>query len=353
MKIFYSEEHRKHDPPFEIFDGGIRVPYYENPDRMDRIVAALRAMDWAEFCEPADFGLDPILAVHDRDYVNFLASCWDEWLASDPEIAASPEGNAFLPATFALRRPARPTASLRGRGGYYMMDLSACIVKGTYRAALASANIALSAASSSSLISTSRNASLHHSSFALCRPPGHHAGRDYAAGYCFINNAAVAANWLSQKGRVAVLDVDYHAGNGTQDIFYERDDVLTISIHGDPDFEYPHYIGFADETGAGAGRGFHKNFPLPKDTDNAAYLAALDEALAMIRNFAPDYLVLSFGADAFDGDPLGLFRLTRDGFAEIGKRVSGLNLPTTIIMEGGYANEALGDNTAAFLENFK
>jgi acetoin utilization deacetylase AcuC-like enzyme len=345
MKIFYSEEHRRHYPSFEVFDGGIRVPYYENPDRMDRIVTALRNTDWAEFEEPQDFGLDPILAVHDRGYINFLASCWDEWLASDPEIAASPEGHAFLPATFALRRPARPTASLRGRGGYYMMDLSACIVEGTYRAAFASANCALSAASSSLI--------LHNSSFALCRPPGHHAGRDYAAGYCFINNAAVAANWLSQRGRVAVLDIDYHAGNGTQDIFYERNDVLTISIHGDPDFEYPHYIGFADETGAGAGLGFHRNFPLQKDTGNEEYLIALDEALEMIQNFAPDFLVLSFGTDTFDGDPLGMFRVTRAGFAEIGKRVSGLNLPTAIIMEGGYANDALGDNTIAFLENFK
>jgi acetoin utilization deacetylase AcuC-like enzyme len=345
MKVFYSEEHRKHSPPFEVFDGGIRVPYYENPDRMDRIVAALQKTDWAEFAEPDDFGLDPILAVHDCDYLNFLASCWDEWLASDPEIAASPEQHAFLPATFALRRAARPTTSLRGRGGYYLMDLSACIVAGTYTAALTSANIALSAANSSFL--------LHNSSFALCRPPGHHAGKDYAAGYCFINNAAVAANWLSAKGKVALLDIDYHAGNGTQDIFYERSDVLTISIHGGPDFEYPHYIGFADETGAGAGLGFHKNFPLPIDTGDAGYLAALDEALSMICNFAPEFLVLSAGVDAFDGDPLGMFHLTRDGFMEIGKRVAGLNLPTAVIMEGGYANEALGENTVTLLENFK
>lgn len=345
MKILYSEEHRNHYPPFEVFDGGIRVPYYENPDRMDQIVSALKKTDWAEFCEPDDFGLDPILAVHDRAYLNFLASCWDEWLDSDPEIAAAPELHAFLPATFALRRIARPTASIRGRGGYYLMDLSACIVAGTYNAALASANIALSAASS--IVSGERSA------FALCRPPGHHAGRDYAAGYCFINNAAVAANWLSAKGKVAVLDIDYHGGNGTQDIFYERNDVLTISIHGDPDFEYPHYIGFADETGAGAGLGFHRNFPLPKDTRDEGYLSALEEALTMIRKFAPDFLVLSFGADTFDGDPLGTFHITREGFSEIGKRIAGLNLPTAIIMEGGYANEALGENTIILLENFK
>lgn len=345
MKIFFSERHRSHFPPYEIFEGGKRLPYYENPDRMDRILAALRKTDWAKLHEPEDFRLDPILAVHDQDYIHFLASCWDEWLASDPEVSSTPEAYAFLPATFALRRNSRPTSSIRGRGGYYIMDLSASIVAGTYQAALTSANIALSAAHSSFL--------LHHSSFALCRPPGHHAGKDYAAGYCFINNASVAANWLSQKGKTAILDVDYHAGNGTQDIFYERNDVLTVSIHGDPDFEYPHFIGFADETGAGAGLGFHRNFPLPKGADDAVYLAALDEALNTIRNFAPEYLVLSFGADIFDGDPLGTFRVTRNGFREIGARIAGLKLPTAIIMEGGYANEALGDNTITLLENFK
>jgi acetoin utilization deacetylase AcuC-like enzyme len=345
MKIFYSEEHRKHYPPFEVFDGGQRVPYYENPDRMDRITSALNKTDWAEWVEPRDFGLDPILAVHDQEYINFIASCWTEWLASEPEVAAAPGQHAFLPATFALRRKARLTSSLRGRGGYYMMDLSACIVEGTYAAALASANCALSAAEF--VFMNSRN------SFALCRPPGHHSGKDYAGGYCFINNASVAANWLSSKGKVALLDIDYHAGNGTQDIFYERGDVLTISIHGDPDFEYPHYVGFADETGAGAGFGFHKNFPLPKDTGDEPYLSTLNEALVMIQNFAPNYLVLSTGMDAFDGDPLGTFRVTQNGFREIGKRIAKLQLPTAVIMEGGYANEALGTNIVTLLENFK
>lgn len=345
MKIFYSEEHRNHYPSFEVFDGGKRVPYFENPDRMDRILAALKQTDWAELKEPEEFGLDPILAVHDKDYINFLASCWDEWLDSDPEVAASPETHAFLPATFALRRSTRPTASLRGRGGYYMMDLSACIVAGTYKAALVSANCALSAAKAVF--------SAQSSAFGLCRPPGHHAGKDYAGGYCYINNAAVAANWLCAKGKTAILDIDYHAGNGTQDIFYERSDVLTISIHGDPEFEYPHYIGFANETGAGAGLGFHKNYPLAKDTGDEGYLSALDDALKMIRQFAPGYLVVSAGMDTFDGDPLGTFRVTQNGFQEIGKRIASLNLPTAIIMEGGYANAALGENVRTLLENFK
>jgi acetoin utilization deacetylase AcuC-like enzyme len=345
MKIFYSDNHRRHHPPFEVFDGGKRVPYLENPDRMDQVLNALKKTDWAEFVEPADFGLDPIYTVHDKDYITFLATAWSAWLDSDPEVAASPEQNAFLPATFALRRTPRVPSTLLGKAGYYIMDLSACIVEATYSAALTSAYCALSAA----------DFAFHnqHSAFALCRPPGHHAGKDYAGGYCFINNASVAANWLSSKGKVALLDIDYHAGNGTQDIFYERNDVLTISIHGDPDFEYPHFIGFADETGAGAGLGFHKNFPLQKETGDVEYLSALDEALDMIKNFAPNHLVVSAGMDTFDGDPLGTFKVTREGFSEIGKKIAALHLPTAIIMEGGYANEALGTNTVTLLENFK
>jgi acetoin utilization deacetylase AcuC-like enzyme len=349
MKIFYSDTHRKHQPPFEVFDGGKRVPYLENTDRMDRILNALQNTDWAELTPPTNFGLEHIHAVHDRDYITFLASAWSEWLALDPEAAASPEQHVFLPATFALRRKPRVPGTLLGKAGYYIMDLSACIVEATYEAALSSANCALSAAEliSSSTVKRSSTA------FALCRPPGHHAGRDYAGGYCFINNTSVAANWLSSKGRVAILDIDYHAGNGTQDIFYERNDVLTISLHGDPDFEYPHFIGFADETGAGTGLGFHKNFPLPKGTGDERYLSALDDALHLIRNFAPNYLVVSAGMDTFEGDPLGTFKVTRTGFAEIGKRIAALDLQTTIVMEGGYANEALGINIVTLLENFK
>jgi acetoin utilization deacetylase AcuC-like enzyme len=210
---------------------------------------------------------------------------------------------------------------------------------------LASANCALSAAE----IVTSNQKSV----FALCRPPGHHAGKDYAGGYCFINNAAVAANWLSSKGKVAILDIDYHAGNGTQDIFYERNDVLTISIHGDPDFEYPHYIGYADETGSGAGLGFHHNFPLPAGTDDAQYLTVLDKALNLIKEFAPAYLVVSAGMDTFGGDPLGTFKITHSSFTKFGRRIAALNLPTVIVMEGGYANEALGTNTVNLLEGFR
>lgn len=340
MKVYYSEIHRGHNPPFEVFDGGLRTPYLENPDRMDRILGALRESGWAEFHEPADFGLDPIHAVHDNDYVDFLASCWTEWLDSKPK-----DSSVLLPATFALRRdPPKPT-SLLGRAGYYMMDLSACIVQGTFAAACASANCALSAVDT--VLKGDR------SSFALCRPPGHHAGKDYAGGYCFINNAAVAANYLSSHGRVALLDVDYHCGNGTQDIFFERDDVLTISIHADPDFEYPHFIGRADERGRGRGIGYHHNFPLPAGTDDDSYLVALDHALKPVRDYKPGYLVISAGMDIYGGDPLGSFKVSTSGIREISKRIASLSLPTAIIMEGGYNNEALGSSITAFLGEFE
>jgi len=340
MNVYYSEAHRKHEPPFEIFDGGLRVPYLENPDRMDRILHTLHQTDWAKIIEPKDFGLDPICAVHDEEYLEFLASAWTEWLASDAK-----DKSTLLPSTFALRRhPHKPTGLL-GRAGYHLMDLSACIVAGTYSAALASANCALSAADAV--------ANGERVSFGLCRPPGHHAGKDYAGGYCFINNAAVAANWLSAKGDVALLDIDYHCCNGTQDIFYNRADVLTISIHADPNFEYPHFAGYAEETGSGAGLGFHKNFPLEKDTDDARYLSTLEQALSLIRSFTPTYLVVSAGMDIYADDPLGTIKVTTEGIREIGKRIAALNLPTLIVMEGGYNNEALGKNITSLLGEFE
>jgi acetoin utilization deacetylase AcuC-like enzyme len=339
MKVFYSEAHRRHAPPFEVFDGGLRVPYLENPDRMDHILSALHQTDWAAVIEPKDFGLDPIYAVHDRDYMDFLAAAWTEWLATDAQ-----DKSTLLPATFALRREPQKPTGLLGRAGYYIMDLSACIVEGTYAAALGSAQCALNAAETVS--------NGDRSAFALCRPPGHHAGRDYAGGYCFINNAAVAAHWLSAKGKVAILDVDYHCGNGTQDIFYERADVLTISLHADPNFEYPHFAGYAEETGTGAGLGFHRNFPLEKGTDDARYLQVLEKALSLIRSFAPTHLVVSAGMDIYADDPLGTIRITTAGIGEIGRRIAALDLPTLIVMEGGYNNEALGRNIVEFLSKF-
>lgn len=331
------------------------MPYLETPDRMDKILLALEKTGWADVIQPADFGLAPILAVHDPGYIDFLAAAWDEWIAESAGLDSTPDDPVLLPATFALRHQAHKPRSLLGRAGYYMMDLSACIVKGTYAAARASVNCALSGArfvdDNSNISSPLSNPG--ETVFALCRPPGHHAGRDFAAGYCFINNAAVAANWLSARGKVALLDIDYHAGNGTQDIFFDRSDVLTISLHGDPDYEYPYYAGYPDEGGSGEGLGFHHNFPLQSGITDTGYLATLDEALNMIVGFVPKYLVISLGTDIYKDDPLGRFGITTGGFHEIGRNIAALHIGSLIVMEGGYNNAALGDNIVAFLSAFE
>ena len=339
MKVFYSDAHCQHNPPFELFEGGVRMPYLENPERMERILIELKDQNWVEILSPIDFGLDPILAVHDGDYVEFLRTAFDEWTQEETDY----EKIALLPATFPTRGWSHRPKSLLGRAGYYMFDLSAPIMEGTYQAALGSANCALSGAKAI--------AEGERTAFALCRPPGHHAGKSFCGGYCYFNNASIAAGWLSKKGNVAILDIDYHAGNGTQDIFYERGDVLTLSIHADPDSEYPAFCGYADETGAGKGSGLHRNFPLPADTDDALYLSALDEALSLIQSFAPKFLVVSAGMDLYHGDPLGTFKVTRQGIQQIGERMATLEFPTLIVMEGGYNNAALGENIATLLKS--
>ena len=342
MKIFYSDIHFQHNPPFEIFDGGEKFPHFEVPERAERILAALKQTSWAEIIPPEDFGIDPILAVHDADYIDFLRSAYDEWMLSATD--ADYEKTVLLPASFPSRKQRRKPKTLLGKAGYFISDLSAPIVAGTYVAALASANCALSGAKAVS--------STQKAAFGLCRPPGHHAGKANCAGYCYINNAAVAANWLSKQGKTAILDIDYHAGNGTQEIFYARADVLTISIHADPDFEYPYYSGYTDETGTGAGLGYHRNFPLPAGTHNAIYNGALSKALGLIKTFGARFLVVSAGMDLFEGDPLGKFKISRDGIRQIGKTIAGLKLPTLIVMEGGYNNVTLGENIVSLLENF-
>ena len=190
--------------------------------------------------------------------------------------------------------------------------------------------------------------------FALCRPPGHHASQDLAGGYCYINNAAVAAQAFRDQGaaRVAILDVDYHHGNGSQRIFYDRPDILYVSIHGRPEEEYPFLMGFADETGAGAGEGFNVNLPLTKGTLWSAYESALVTAAARIHSYSPDVLVVSLGADAYKDDPVSAFRLESEDFIRIGAAVARLNRPTLFVMEGGYAVEALGVNIVNALSGF-
>jgi acetoin utilization deacetylase AcuC-like enzyme len=352
MQVIYSEIHHQHNPPFEVFEGGNKMPLLESPERMDSILAALRETGWADIGPPEEFGLEPILAVHTEDYLEFLQNGYAEWQAQSGQLGYEMDTSVLLGGTFPPRRLMRKPASIVGKVGYYTFDLSCPIVAGTYPAARAAANCALTGAR---LIQAGENAV-----FALCRPPGHHAGQDFSGGYCYLNNASIAAKYLTspQSGgraseRVALLDVDYHCGNGSEDIFYDSAEVLTLSLHADPERQYPYFTGYADEIGMGSGQGFHRNFPLPIRTDDAAYLQILDEALSLVRKFGPRYLVLSFGADIFAGDPLGDLAVTTAGFTAIGERIAALNLPTLIVMEGGYNTGALGQNTCALLAAFE
>ncbi|HQV69558.1 MAG TPA: histone deacetylase family protein [Thermoflexales bacterium] len=339
MKTVYSPAHKNHQPAQEFFEAKL-IPFQETATRAENILQAVRAANLGEVISPRDFGLAPILAAHDADYITYLQGAYAVW------VQAGLDEVGVYADTFPIRKmPHKPSGPL-GQAGFYAMDLTAVIVRGTWQAAYSSAQCALMAAQ---LVANGDRAA-----FALCRPPGHHAQRDLAGGYCFINNAAVAANWLAQAGaKVAVLDVDFHHGNGTQEIFYQRDDALFVSIHAHPDRQYPYFSGGADERGTGRGRGFNFNYPLEKGVSDARYLAVLDGACADVTRFAPNFLVVSLGVDTFGGDPLGDFALTGAAFAQIGARIAKLNLPTAFVMEGGYAVDALGQNVLGVLRGFE
>jgi acetoin utilization deacetylase AcuC-like enzyme len=342
MKVFYSETHSMHNPPFEILDGGERVPSFETSQRIDSILFSLKAAQDFSLASPDDFGMEPIRAVHDQGYLEFLQTAYSQWINE----SANYEHSALTPATFPPGGIGKIPKSVLGKAGHYMMDLSAPIGAHTFDAAYQAAQCALSGARN--LINGSR------STFALIRPPGHHAGPANCGGYCYLNNAAISANYLcATEHKVAILDVDYHAGNGTQEIFYDRKDVFTISIHADPDEEYPYYLGYLAEIGRGEGLGFHRNFPLPLGSADQGYLTALDQAMELIRDYQPDFLVVSLGLDLAKGDPLGKFQITDDGIGQIGKAIANIKLPTLIVLEGGYDIPNLGSRVVRFLENFK
>ena len=340
MKIFYNPNHQQHDPPFEGYVDSGPQPSYEKAERAEIVYAALKETDWADFHQPVDFGLEPVLTVHSVAYAEYLRSAYQDWKAHSPV-----DGVAFVPSTHGIDHQQAQTLSDSEQVGFFLLDKTFAVTQGTFSAALHSAYCALAGAQAV--------AAGESTVFSLCRPPGHHAGQEIGGGYCYFNNAAIAAQWFSERGKVAILDVDYHAGNGTQAIFYERADALTISLHADPGFEYPYYAGYANEMGARAGSGYHRNFPLPAGTDLPLYLEALESALELINRFAPEYLVVSAGLDIFKDDPLGSFKLAQDDIHRIGREVSSLELPTLIVMEGGYHLPTLGSNFRAFLEPFQ
>ena len=331
MRTVFDPRQLLHAPALELHNGAF-VPYAETPARAEAVLAAIGPV------EPAvDHGEAPLRAVHDEAYLAFLWSAHQDWRA------AGRPGDAFGYAWPVVGRRPLDLDRIDARLGRYSFDATSPVAAGTWEGAYWSAQTALTALGL--VLDGERSA------FAVCRPPGHQCGADYLGGYCYLNNASIAAEAATAAGRrVAILDVDYHHGNGTQDIFYGRADILFVSIHADPRTDYPYYWGHADETGEGEGEGSTLNLPLPRGTDLGAYLPALDAALARIADFAPDLLALSYGADTFAGDPISNFRLETADYAAIARRVAGLGVATLVVMEGGYAVDALGANVTSFLE---
>ena len=339
MRTVLSEEHREHFPRGELYGGELVVPF-ERPVRWDIIVEQLEAVGMLDAIDPDPLNMVTVQKVHDARFLRFLATAWDMWAAEDYD------GDAIPTVIPARRMQQREPDHIDGKLGYFCMAIETAITEGTWIAACASAAVAQTA---QRLVSEGDTAA-----FALCRPPGHHAASDLYGGYCFLNNAAIAAQGFIEAGasRVAVLDVDFHHGNGTQDIFYDRSDVMFVSLHGDPLSAFPHFLGFADETGSGAGEGFNANYPMPPGADFQTWGSALDDACARIDDYGPDALVVSLGVDTYKDDPISFFKLDSDDFSTYGARIAALRRPTLFVMEGGYAVDEIGVNTVNVLEGY-
>ncbi len=340
MKTFYNHHHTQHQGKVEMFRGAL-VPCFEVPARADHVLAELQRRPVGAVLQPQVFDDTVLNQIHSARYLRFLQTVWSQWLALDPANA----DKDILPSVWpgrTLRDDIEPD-NFSAKVGMYSFDSGSPLMAGTWVAARAGADCALSAAQA--VLDGERAA------FALSRPPGHHAGADFYGGYCFLNNAALAAQHLRNAGckKVAVLDIDYHHGNGTQAIFYDRADVFFVSIHGDPRTEYPFYLGYADEVGVGAGQGANLNLPLPRGSDFARWSEALETALAAIARFGADALVLSLGLDTFAGDPISGFTLQSDDYLCVGERLQAVGLPTVCIFEGGYAVAEVGTNAVNVL----
>ncbi|HET7472255.1 MAG TPA: histone deacetylase family protein [Candidatus Limnocylindrales bacterium] len=347
MRVVYSPLHLAHDVVTETVMGAV-IPANEVAERAERIRAALEADGGFTVMPPTEHGTEPILAVHDPGLVRFIDEAWREARAANigrPNLIADtyPTFRMFegmSPEFVASRAEPRHPG---GRAGWWGLDTANPLVAGTAVAAAAAVDVAL----------TTVDVVLGGEAVAygLCRPPGHHAARSMAGGYCFLNNAAIAAEAIvrSTGGRVAILDVDYHHGNGTQQIFWRRGDVLYVSLHADPERQYPFFLGRADEVGEGEGRGANLNVPLPAGTDDGAYLAALDRGFEAIAATPGDVIVVSLGFDTYGHDPIGDFALTTAVYHECGRRTAALGRKLVILQEGGYHRPSLGANARAWL----
>ena len=348
MKVVYSAKHRLHSPAHEV-QSGVPIPSFEAPSRADRILQALQGDARFSLQQPSEHGLAPIEAVHDRGLVRYLERAWADWDSGAGQSPGPKKGPEIFPDTVihpALREGMTPFHEPRapiGQVGFWCFETMTPILAGTYEAARAAVDVALTAAEL--VLGGERLA------YGLCRPPGHHAARAAFGGYCYFNNAAIVAEHLARQtqGPVAILDVDYHHGNGTQQIFYRRGDVMYVSLHADPERAFPFFIGFADEVGEGEGRGANLNIPLPAATADREYLAALQRGLEVIERFRAPIVVVSLGFDTYERDPIGDFALTTAMYRRIGSEVARLQKRLVILQEGGYFVDALGENARQFL----
>ena len=340
MKIVFSEEHRLHFPQGEVYGGELVTPF-ERPSRVEYVLRRLKEVGLNDIRPPKRIEMKSVRRLHDAGFLKFLENAWDEWKAAGFK-------GEIIAISFPARRmqQSRPPRDIDGKAGYYTFAAETAIAAGTWTAAKASCAVAQTA---QSLIADGERAA-----FALCRPPGHHAASDMFGGYCFLNNAAIAAQRFLDQGaaRVAVLDVDFHHGNGTQDIFYERDDVLFCSLHGRPEDAFPYFLGYKDETGRGKGEGFNANYPMAPGAPYDVWGKALDQACRRIKRYGPDALVVSLGVDTFKDDPISFFKLESEDYLSCGARIAKLKLPTLFVFEGGYAIEAVGINTVNVLQGF-
>lgn len=338
MKAFFDERQLGHAPEI-YFRRGAAMPHQEQPRRAE-ILRDMLIDEGFDIVAPGDHGLAPIKAVHNPDYVDFLPDAHARFVAdSEPGALAIPTMHP------GVRRGKEPR-DIHGQLGWWMTDTSTPLTEGTWDAAYWSAQSAIQSAEE--IIAGNRAA------YALCRPPGHHAMRDCSNGFCFFNNACIAAHHLTRKfGKVALIDVDVHTGNGSLDILYERADIFFCSLHPDPATYPTFYLGHADETGAGAGAGTSLNLLLKQGADETAVLAALDKGIEAVRDFGAEALVVSLGFDMAADDPLAAVKVYPEGFSEMARRLAGLGLPTALVQEGGYLGPSLADNARAFLTSFR
>ena len=348
MQVVYSPAHLAHDITVETFMG-MPIPANEVAERAERIRAALDADGGFPRMAPTDHGETPITAVHDPALVRFLEVAWSELrrqAVPRPFLTADTYPNRAMfegMSDAAVASFVREPVHAGGRAGFWGLDSAAPLVAGTYPAARAAVDVALTTVD---LVLTGASAA-----YGLCRPPGHHAARSMYGGYCFFNNAAIAAEAIVRATgeRVAILDIDYHHGNGSQQIFWRRGDVRYVSIHADPDRAYPYFLGRADETGEGDGAGENLNIPLRAGATNAEYLVAVDRALDAITAVPGSVIVVSLGFDSYGLDPIGDFALTTDVYHEVGRRTAAIGRRLVIVQEGGYHRPSLGENARTWL----